>query len=373
MARVIKSSLSVADIGRLRLAHHAIAERSCTSPVEAVRHMLAMQGQDFSSAKWSIGVRTPGATEAGVEAAFANGTIVRSWPMRGTLHVTLAEDLLWMLDLLAPRMIQSGASRRKELELDEATLVRAGEIAQRELEVERCLTREEILAAIEQSGISIAGQRGYHILFHLSVTKLLCIGPPHKKAQTFVLFRDWVKGSRPRERDEALEEIARRYFFSHGPATMADFVGWTKLTTADAKKAIALAAEYLTEFEIGDAKYFIPRNAEDSWAAARAKVMGTAVVLSGFDEYVLGYKERASVISAGDFAKVVPGNNGVFMPTIVIDGQVRGIWRRTLKAKAASVELMPFAPLSKSEHASVLKAIHEWAAFVGKPAQITSR
>lgn len=361
---------SAGVVGRLRVAGQRIVGSMWKTPVEAVRFMLAMQGQDFPGAKWSIGMRAPGTTSTDVEAAFAAGKIVRSWPMRGTLHVTAAEDLPWMLKLLGARVIDGAKSRRAALNLDQQTLNRARDLAIRCLDGGRALTRHKLLAAFDAGGISTHGQRGYHLLFHLSVTGTLCLGPAIGKKQAFVLLGEWVKKPRHLDRDEALGELARRYFVSHGPATLADYSRWAKITAKDVRTGLALARKELVELSVNGTTYFMAASAEALLATIESHVTESVAILPGFDEYILGYKERGAVLAPTHAGKIVPGNNGMFMPTIVAGGQVRGTWSRKKKATEMVVEPLPFARLSKSERLAFASAAEAWGRFTGSPVRV---
>ncbi len=225
----------------------------------------------------------------------------------------------------------------------------------------------------DRKGITTAGQRGYHMLFHLSITKTLCFGPPKGHEQTFALMHEWVKRPRTLVREEALGELARRYFQSHGPATLADFSGWAKLTLADAKKGVALAGKSLTTLEADSARYVMAADAEDrvsTWSAtgasgARESSLPLVHALPGFDEFVLGYKERDVVLAPHHKTKIVPGGNGVFMPTIVQGGKSVGTWRRVHKAKETVVEAFPYSKLSADAARAFAHAAHAYGRFLG--------
>jgi hypothetical protein len=365
MALASKSVKSLASVGRLRIANQRIVGSTWKTPLDAVRFMVAMQGQDFPGVKWSIGLRIAGSTNADVEAAFAAGQIVRSWPMRGTLHVTAAEDLPWMLDLLAARIIDGAAARRAALQLDPRTLNRARELAIRHLEGGKSLSRDELLAAFDAGAVSTDGQRGYHILFYLSITGTLCLGPAKGNDQAFVLLREWVKKGRRLDRDEALGELARRYFVSHGPATLADYSGWAKLAAKDARTGLALAREHLAELIVDGTTYFMAKEGERVLAGVESQVRDSVVALPGFDEYILGYKDRSAVLGSTRLEKIVPGRNGIFMPTVVIGGQVRGTWRRKVKTKETIVEPLPFEKFSRAENLGFSSAVKGWGRFTG--------
>ena len=174
------------------MAAQRIGARERSTPVEVVRWMLAMQAQDFPGVKWSVGLRQVDATESAVEAACDTGEIVRSWPLRGTLHLVAGEDLGWLLALTAPKAIGSAARRRAILGITEAEVERAREIAIDALGGRRVLTRNALLSTINAAGVSTAGQRGYHVLWYLAQTGTLVLGPTDGRQQTFALLDEWV-------------------------------------------------------------------------------------------------------------------------------------------------------------------------------------
>ena len=352
-------------LGAQRLVAPASVDAPSTAPADTVRHLLAMQAQDFAGAKWSVGVRTPGSTDAAIEAALAAGAIVRSWPMRGTLHFVAPDDLGWMLSLTSARTIQSAAGRHRQLELTEPELERARDVAVAELGGGGVLSRDDLLARFTAAGISVAGQRGIHIVQRLALWGVIVFGPLQPgqagkaNQQTFVLLDEWVREPRILERDEALGEFALRYFTGHGPATVRDFAWWSSLTLADARAGLAVARDRLDELVIDDTSYFVAR---DAVAAASA-----VLALPGFDEYLLGYQDRGAALAPEHFELIVPGKNGLFLPTIVVDGEIVGTWRRTVSAKGVSVEPQPFAPLSRARSAAFDAAVARYAAFVARP------
>jgi hypothetical protein len=315
---------SATDILGLRLRAQLI-ERSANDPVEAVRAMLAIQAQDFAQALWAVGLRTRASTRTQVLAALADGQVVRSLPMRGTLHFVRASDLRWMLSLTSERMLRSTATRFRTLGLDAQTLVRSEAIAIEALTGGIELTRSEFFSALEANDVSTAGQRGYHIIFYLSQRLVICWGPPKAAQQALVLVDEWIPRQSALGRDEALREFALRYFAGHGPATLRDFAWWTKLTLADARRAIDIAADSLAELKHADLSYWLA----SSIAAEPLPRLGTRThVLPGFDEYLLGYQNRDLVLSAQYSERIVPGLNGIFLPVVVRRGRVTGSWRR---------------------------------------------
>jgi hypothetical protein len=373
--RIATLRLDAQLLGDARLPAGAgpAADAKPTSPGETVRHLLAVQAQDFAGAKWSVGVRTPGSTDAGIEAALAAGEIVRSWPMRGTLHFVAADDLGWMLSLTSARTIQSAAGRHRQLELTEAELQRAREVALGEMAGGGVLTRDELLAIFVAAGIPVDGQRGIHIVQRLALWGVLVFGPLRTgtsgkaNQQTFVLLDEWVRSPRTLERDEALGEFALRYFTGHGAATVRDFAWWSSLTLTDARAGLAVARDRLDEVVSDGASYFLARDAGAAASEARQAPQTGVLALAGFDEYLLGYRDRRAALSPEHFELIVPGKNGLFLPTIVVDGEVVGTWRRTITAKGVVVEPRPFAPLTRAEARGFDAAVERYAEFLGRP------
>ena len=349
----------------LRLIAQRIAAPASASPVDTVRWMLALQAQDFPGVKWSVGLRERGGTQAGVEAACDAGEIVRSWPMRGTLHLVPAEDLKWMLELTTPRSVASAGDRRAYLGIADLDVERARDIAIAALAGGRVLTREALLASIEAGGVSTHGQRGYHLLWYLAQTGTLVLGPADGRGQTFVLLDEWVPRPRRLERDEALGELARRYFASHGPATVKDLARWSGLPMAQVRLGIGVASASLATLELDGVSYYLAPETLDADPA-----VGRVHLLPGFDEYLLGYQDRSAVLAPEHSQAIVPGGNGVFRPTIVVDGAVVGTWRRTIKARQVTVEATPFAPLSRPIQSGLREAVETYGAFLGLPVRL---
>jgi hypothetical protein len=262
---------------------------------------------------------------------------------------------------VAPRVIAGRRARYRQLELDQDVFDRSRDLLTRALEGGRQLTRGVLFKTLDAAGIATAGQRGIHILQRLALDGLLCFAARQGKQQAFALLEEWVPPSRTLEREEALAELAARYFTSHGPATRQDFLWWSGLTAADARVGIELAGPRL-EREVIDG--------QDYWFAEAAPgvrpASPTAWLLPSFDEYTVAYKDRSAVLDPAHGGVV--SSNGIFYPAIVLDGQVAGTWKRAFKKGAVVITLSPFAPLKKNERQVVAAAAERYGAFLGRSA-----
>src|SRR5262245_47339404 len=178
-----------------------------------------MQAQDMASGLWSLGARLPGSTSASVSAALEDRSVVRTWPMRGTVHLVPSADARWMLDLMGVRALAGAAKRRETIGLSEAAADKGVEVLDAALAGGGRMTRAECLGALTSAGIDVGGQQGYHLLWYASQQGVTAIAPHVGKEQTFVRLADWAPSPVAPARDEALGIVALRYFRSHGPAT----------------------------------------------------------------------------------------------------------------------------------------------------------
>jgi len=352
------------------LAHHRLVRQhivtsTCRTPGEVVSNLVAMQAQDYTSALWAVGLRVPGATEVDIQQAVRDRLIVRTWPMRGTLHFAAAKDVRWMLKLLTPRIVAGAAGRRRQLELDDATFIRCEKVFSRALEGGRQLIREEMFEALRRARIMVDNHRGYHILWRLAQEGLLCFGSHQGKQATFTLLDEWVPPAKSVEREKALAELARRYFIGHGPATLHDFVWWSGLKISEAREAIDLASPHLLQETVKDKVYWMSPG-----KLTLSKEVSSMYLLPGFDEFLLGYQDRSACLDPKYANKIVPGSNGIFLPTIVSNGRVIGTWKRATKKKSVLLTSASFKPMSKAESSAFIRAAEHYGKFMGLSVEI---
>lgn len=349
------------EIGRRRLRNQRVVGEPAGSPEEVVGWLGAVQAQDYAQALWAVGVRLgSSARSADVERALEKGGIVRTWPMRGTIHFVPSRDVRWMLRLCASRMLAADDRRLGQLGLDREVMDRCAAIFRDALRGGRRLTRSGMMEVLEASGIGTGGQRAYHVLWYLSQAGEICPGPMLGKEQTFVLLGEWVPDTRELNRDEALAELAARYFASHGPATVHDFARWSGLTVTDSRRAVQASPGLVPE-EIGGTEYWTGHD------EGGEPPEGGVHLLPAFDEFVIGYKDRGAVLDPEHAHKIIPGNNGVFQPTIVLDGRIAGTWKRKANKRSVKVTLRPFSPLEAAEKEAATEAAKRYADFIGLP------
>jgi hypothetical protein len=257
-----------------------------------------------------------------------------------------------MLTHCAPRMIARAALRFRQFELDERVIGRSAAVLTRALEGGRQLTRPAIYARLERAGIAAGNSRGLHILWRLAHDGLICFGAREGKQHTFALLDEWVPRGRTLERDEALAELARRYFTSHGPATLKDFTWWSGLAAADARRAVEAAGT--------DAAHLAAGTAAPRTAAPRTSHHPHAVLLPPYDEYTVAYQDRSAAL---DPAHVAKARYGILGPTIVIDGRIVGTWTRTETPATVSVSTRLFRRLSPPAKRALAAAITRYRAF----------
>lgn len=350
----------------MRLRSLLLADAEPRTPVEVVEWFGAMQAQDLASALWSLGRRIPGSTEQQLHAALEAGSILRTWPMRGTIHLVPSVDAGWMLELMATRALAAGARRHEQLGLTPGDADRATQALADALAGGRRLTRSEALAVISSAGISTDGQRGYHVLWHAAQVGVICIGPQADGEQTFVRLDEWCPRPRRLSARDGAAELAHRYFRSHGPASPQDFAGWTGLPLGQCRTAIADNEGRLVPVSLAGVTMWMAAADADT-----PPTRGRELVLPGFDEFMLGYKDRTLQVPPGRMDAIVPGGNGVFRATIVISGVVHGTWTRTLRPSSVAVTAELFEPLTPSRSAAVERAFASYARYLDRELRLT--
>ncbi len=353
---------SEARLRAARLSAHGL--RGGLETIEgAVRRLGAVQAQDYAASRWVLGARVPGSVATDVDRALEHDrAIVRSWPMRGTLHVLPTEWLRPILAITGPRLLQKAAARRRDLELDDATYAAARAIAEHALGGGLDLSRDELQARWEAAGIRTGGQRGYHLIWWLAIDGVLCCGPVDGRGQRFALLDEWAPASgADRDDERTLADLFAAYVRGHGPVTVRDFAWWTGLTLTHARTALAAAGDAVTAFD--DERWVAADAAGPGEGAWRGRATG-AFALAAFDEYFLGYADRSVVCDPAHAGRVVPGGNGVFQPILVSSGRVVGTWHRG-RSKATTTVALEFFDAASADPWPFTASLQAWARFHG--------
>ena len=341
-----------ADLVGQRLHNQRLSAPDIRKAVDVVRWFGAVQAQEFEAAKWAIALRMRSATNAAIEDAFNRGMILRTHVMRPTWHFVAREDIRWLLELTAPGVNVRCGSGYRMFELDEAIFKRSHRVLERALKDGKHLSRTELRRKLNESGVPAnESVRMGHILIRAELDRVVCSGPRVGKQLTYALFDERVPATKTIDRDEALAKLTRLYFRSHGPATLQDFVWWSGLTTADAKRGVEAVGNALEKVTIEEKVYWRLRSKE-----AAAPSGFTAHLLPVYDEYFVAYKDRRSVFGSQD------GKWDSLGPAIVINGVAAGTWKRTNDKK--SVEVKFSRALRKTERVAIAQATTRYAEFL---------
>jgi hypothetical protein len=330
--------------------------------IDLVRWFGAMQSQDYAAAKWAIGLRVQGATETQVDSLYDEGGILRTHVLRPTWHFVMPEDIRWMLQLTGPKIHRGMAGRYRRLELDEETITRAQSAFSTALAGGKHLTRVELGHVLRGAGIAPDGQRLPHLLAAGELAGLLTSGARRGKQHTFTLLEERVPRTPVLDRDEAIGELTRRYFLSHGPAQLRDFVWWSGLTLAESRQGIELAGGALERQAVDGKEYWFDSALPSTRAAAPAHL------LPNFDEYTVGYTDRSAMLHpVHPFRPELFAYSSILANVVTVAGQVVGAWRRTEMRAGLRVEIRPLARLSPADRAAVDQAGERLSKFLERP------
>jgi hypothetical protein len=354
------------SIAGARLRAQRLTGKPFEDAIEAVRRMGAVQSQDDPAAKWALAQRLDGVTDAALDRLYDHGAILRTHVLRPTWHFVLPEDIRWLLELTGPRVLSGVAGRWRRLEIDREVIARAQAAWHGALAGGRSMTRAELGGALAAAGISPEGQRLPHLAMALELDGFLASGPRRGKQLTWALLEERAPASRSLEPEDALRELARRYFRCHGPAQVQDFAWWSGLTLAEARKGIALAGADLASRSIGGHDYW--HGPELDWRSAGKSAVH---LLPNFDEYTVGYRDRSAMLHADyPFRPELFAFSSILSNVVTVGGELRGAWRKTANAKGVRVEVSPLARLSPSVRAGVEKAAGRFGRFLGRPVEV---
>lgn len=323
-----------------------------------------MQAQDYPMAKWAIGSRLKETSDNAIESSYNKGEILRIHLLRPTWHFVSADDIYWMLQLSSTKIKSSLKSRHSQLELSDKIIVKTTNIIEKALSKESYMTRDELADEFSKAAIRTNENRLSHILFCAEMDGIICSGPLKKNKLTYALLQERVPYKKEFSRDESLAELAKRYFKSRCPATLADFIWWSNLSVTDARKAVQLIKNDFHSESIGESVYYVP----DSEGPVTRR--NTVHLLPAFDEFLISYRDRSSSLSEVHNKRTV-SDNGIFYPLIVKNGQVAGTWRRITKKNKVIVTVVLFQQHDETSLKLIRNKVNEFGRFLGKDTEVT--
>ena len=347
------------EISHYRLVSQKLYKTSPNSPQEIVKHLCAMQAQDYAMAKWAIGSRCE-ATEAAIEEAINSAQIIRTHILRPTWHFVSAEDIYWMLDLSGPQVQKMTISAAKKYGYDVQMLNQINSQIEKLLARNNHLTRDEIMLELNIKKGSSQDFLAAAIMMHAELDGLVCNGKMKGKQITYALLEERV--SKPKTKftkEEALAKLALRYFESHGPATLLDFSWWSGFPPTTCKLALSAIELQLNSFQIENQIYWFKKDISDE-----THFRESVHFLPAFDEILISYKTREASILLEHQPQAFT-NNGIFKPIILENGRVIGTWKRTIKKDHAKIETQFFNEPESSKKEILFEGIKAFENYLG--------
>lgn len=354
------------EIATIRLKNQQLISTDFKTPKQLTEWMGAMQAQDYNQAKWAIGVRMPHLKEVQIEDAFNKGEILRTHLMRPTWHFVSSDDIYWMLELTSPQIKSVLNTRHRELGITEL-LVNNSYITIEEAinsSEHQALTRDELIDELDHAGIPTSHQLTAHIMLRAEIDGIICSGPLKGKKQTYALLSKRVPHKITLTKEEALAKLCRKYFLSHGPATISDFIWWSALPAQSARRALESIKNDFHSFRLAAETYWYSESAERN-----EKLADSVYLLPAYDEFLISYKDRSASITAEDHKKAI-SSNGIFRPVVLVNGQISGLWKKTLKKDHIVIETEYFRPHHQTEKQQIAEAVDLFGNFVEKKATL---
>jgi len=348
------------DIPRYRLHNQFLSQTDLTDPAEALKRLGAVQSQDYAGGKWALGLRIKGGTDAALDKAFNEGRILRTHILRPTWHFVAPEDIRWMLSISAPRVHAVNGFMYRQQELDRTVIKKSYSVLEKVLRGNKQLTRTELGTALGQAGIKNAeGIRLGYFMMSAELDGIICSGGRRGRQFTYALLEERAPQVKSLTREEALAELTRRYFVTRGPATLHDFTWWSGLTMANAKEGIESVRSQFVSEQIEEKTYWF-----DNSLSPVQEDPPTAHLLPNYDEYFIGFKDRSAIGEVAKRAGIKSDDPSFLAHVIILDGQVIGGWRRTLKKDKVLVEPKLITSLTKAQEQAVAKAAGQYAEFL---------
>lgn len=353
-------SMESADLLHLRLLSQRLTDVHLSSPTDVVRHLGAVQSQDFNGAMWAVSQRSNQLKTADFLAAFNNGDILRTHVMRPTWHFVAQEDIVWLLDLTRDRLLQSLGYYFKKYDLNEVLFRHTNTIISAHLADGIHATRKEIAAALALQQIDVSDTiRLTHIIFCAEITGVICSGAMRGKEQTYALLSERAPAAAKLDRTDALVELARRYFISHGPATLDDFAWWSGLTKRDAKTGLDAVKNDLQSLTIDGKVYWLSRSID-----LVAMPRNSAYFLPNYDEYIVAYENRDGLFDLATKEHLDSRQNPLFNNVLIVDGIAVGTWKKVIKSDVLTIIVTPFRAFTPNEVDAIERAANKFGSHL---------
>jgi winged helix DNA-binding protein len=353
------------DLLHLRSHNQKLSGTKFNAAHEVVRWLGAVQAQDYAGAKWALALRMKDTTDSMLDQALADGSILRTHLLRPTWHFVAPEDIRWLLKLTAPRVHAASAFMYRQSGLDKALFKKSNSILEKALRDGKQLTRTELAAYLAKAGIEADGVPLTYLVMYAELEGLICSGARRGKQFTYALLEERAPHVKDLTLDEGLAELTTRYFSTRGPATIQDYVWWSGLITAEARRGLEMVkAKFICEEINGQTYWFtdisLPRKTKTP----------SAYLLPNYDEYIVAYTERSALLNESHTIKVDARGNVLFQNTLMLDGQIVGTWKRTIQQNKVVVEILTFTTLSKSQQQATAESAEGYGKFLNLPIEL---
>ena len=335
-----------------------------TSPAAILHELGGLQAQVLSAAALGMRARSPGLSAASVNRALNDErSIVRTWLMRGTLHVVAAEDVRWLVDLLGPVFSRAATRRHAQLGLDDDLKARGVAAIRRILADSGPLTRYDLVDRLQRRNVTLdpETQAPIHLIGLAALQGILCLGPDRDEGDpTYVLMDDWVAPGPTRSRETALTELGRRYFAAYGPATVEDLSAWSGLSMIDARSAVSGARAGLADVVIQGRPGFLSKQLLKLDAEPRKTDVR---LLPAFDTYLLGYRRRDLAVPIPLQRRLQRGG-GWLHPAVVVNGRAVAAWSLRKSDSRGQIQVEPSEPISRAVRAGIESEVADVGRFL---------
>jgi len=346
------------DISSTRLLNQRLIGKKFDTPGEAPSYFGAIQSQDFSGAKWSLGIRTKNSTNSDVMRAYNEGAILRTHIMRPTWHFVAPSDIRWMQKLTSSRVKALMGHYNRKLELTDQVFAKSNTLITKALQNHNFLTRQELKKELENAKILTDTQRLAHLLIWAELESIITSGPMNGKQFTYALLDERIAKTKEISREESLSKLTLKYFQSHGPAQVKDFAWWSGLTIKDANEGISMVDSKLSNETVNGKTYWFLKDSRSILE------MQTVFLLSVYDEYFIGYTDRSDILKE-QHKKVLPVGNALLTSLLIIEGKVAGTWKRNIRKNSVDFTITPFKKMNVKIKEGIEEETKKYATFFG--------